>query len=203
LWRKNIVNKPTFLKVIRSVPLRLFLLIAVIGLGGSTYTQAAAPQAPQMREAFFPFFDYRFVAGSSLHSADYTMREDYQPGACISVVDAADQFLNVGLQLPDGVRIDYLRLFFNDINTTYDGTASIRKYDGAGGTIEITSVSSAGSAGFGTTLSAYVGHVVNNADGGYVLNWLAGTTGSSMQLCGLRIAYRLPATSTFLPLIFK
>jgi hypothetical protein len=202
LWRKNLVNKPTFLKLIRSVPLRLFLLIAVIGLGGSAFT-LAAPQAPQKREGFSTVFSYRFVAGSSLHSADYTMRQDYQPGACMSTLDSVSQFLNVGLQLPDGARIDYLRLYYYDANATYNGIANIRKYDGAGGTIEITSVSSAGSAGYGQSLSAYVGHVVDNTDGGYVLNWQAGVNGSGLQLCGLRIAYRLPNIPIFLPFIHK
>jgi hypothetical protein len=34
--------------------------------------------------------------------------------------------------------------------------------------------------------------VVDNSDGGYVLNWLPNVTGTTMRLCGLRVAYRLP-----------
>jgi hypothetical protein len=136
-------------------------------------------------------FYYIFSAGSSLHSADYTMRQDYQPGACEAAVDTGGQFLTLNVDLPDGIRIDYLRLFYNDTDAS-NGTANLRKYDGAGGYTEIATVSSTGNVGFGTTLSAYIGHVVNNSDGGYVLNWQPIVTGTSMQLCGMRIAYRLP-----------
>jgi hypothetical protein len=136
-------------------------------------------------------FYYIFSAGSSLHSADYTMRQDYQPGACVSAIDSGSQFLTLNLDLPDGVRIDYLRLFYYDTDAS-NGTANLRKYDAAGGYTEIATVTSAGNTGYGTTLSAYIAHVVNNTDGGYVLNWLPSVTGTSMQLCGLRVAYRLP-----------
>jgi hypothetical protein len=136
-------------------------------------------------------FYYIFTAGSSLHSADYTMRQDYQSGACVAAVDTGSQFFTLNLDLPDGVRIDYLRLFYYDTDAS-TGTANIRKYDAAGGYTEIATVGSAGNVGFGTTLSAYVGHVVNNFDGGYVLNWLPSVASTSMQLCGLRVAYRLP-----------
>jgi hypothetical protein len=136
-------------------------------------------------------FYYIFSAGSSLHSADYTMRQDYQSGACVSAIDTGSQFFTLNLDLPDGVRIDYLRLFYYDADAS-NSTANIRKYDGAGGYTEIATVSSTGTSGFGTTLSTYVGQVVNNSDGGYVLNWLPSIASTTQQLCGLRVAYRLP-----------
>ena len=196
------MNKLSRLKIFSPVPLRIFLLIAVVVLGVSAPSLAAA-QAPQVREAYTRYFLYRFVAGSSLHTADYTMRQNYQPGACISVQDTATQFLNLSLQLPDGARIEYLRLFYYDTDATTNGNASLRKYDGFGKTTVIASTDSASNAGYGTSLSAYVGHVVDNSDGGYVLNWWPKVTGSTMRLCGLRIAYRLPVTSTFLPYLFR
>jgi hypothetical protein len=203
LRKENIVNKRTYHKIIRSVPLRLLVIIAVIVLGSSEYT-LAAPQVSQSQvREYTPYFLYRFIAGSSLHSADYTMQQVYQPGACISVLGTGNQFLNISLQLPDGARIDYLRLYYYDTDATYNGAASIRKYDGYGVTSMLANVSSTGTAGYGTTLSAYVGHVVDNASGGYVLNWLPGVTGSGMRLCGLRIAYRLPTVPTYLPLVFR
>jgi hypothetical protein len=136
-------------------------------------------------------FYYYFAAGSSLHSADYTMRQDYQAGACISALDTGLQFLTLNLDLPQGARIDYLRIYFYDTDAS-NSVANIRKYDAAGNNTEIASVSSSGNAGFGTALSAYSGHVVDNTDGAYVLNWQPIVTGNTMQLCGLRVAYRLP-----------
>ena len=46
--------------------------------------------------------------------------------------------------------------------------------------------------GYGTTLSTYLGHVVNTELNAYVLNWRPNQLGSAMRLCGLRVAYRLP-----------
>lgn len=198
--RKNTLNKLTNPIIFRWVILGLILLSAAIGLGEGNST-LAAPQEPQATDYVMPVFSYRFVAGSSLHSADYSMRQVYQPGSCISVLDTGIEFLNVGLQLPDGARIDYLRLFYYDSNAGTNGTANIRKYDGSGGYVEIASVSSAGSAGFGTTLSSFANHVVDNGNGGYVLNWEPFATGTSIQLCGLRVAYRLDAVPIYIPYV--
>jgi hypothetical protein len=201
LGRRNFVKKLSCLRIFRSVPLRLLLLIAMIGFGGNGNTRAAPPA--RQSGGFANHFSYRFVAGSSLHSADYSMRQDYQSGACVSVLDTGLEFLNLSLQLPDGARIDYLRVYYYDTDGASNGIANIRKYDGAGGTTEIASVSSSGSSGYGTNLSAYVGHVVDNANGGYVLNWEPMVTGSTMSLCGLRVAYRLPVENLFLPIIMR
>jgi hypothetical protein len=200
MGRRNIVKKPTFVNIFLSLPLRLLVLVAIIGIAGTASTSAAPLSIPPPG---YWNFSYRFVAGSSFHSADYTMRDDYQSGACISVKDTAGDFLTFGLHLPDGVRIDYLRVYYYDTDGTHNGTANLRKYDGSGGTTTIATVSSSGSGGYGSNLSAYSGHVVDNYTGGYVLNWTPSVVGSTMRLCGMRIAYRLPAMDEFLPLIFK
>jgi hypothetical protein len=98
---------------------------------------------------------------------------------------------NLHLGIPEGSRIDYLRVFYYDTSEE-DSIAWITTYDGAGSISDITSVTSSGNSGYGTQLSDYVGEVVDNASNSYVLNWRPVQVGTSMQLCGLRVAYRLP-----------
>ncbi|HOD06378.1 MAG TPA: hypothetical protein PKH92_15130, partial [Anaerolineaceae bacterium] len=57
---------------------------------------------------------------------------------------------------------------------------------------DLTNVSSFDDTGYGTNLGAYLGHVVDNFTNPYVLNWQPWVADNTMQLCGLRVAYRLP-----------
>jgi len=79
--------------------------------------------------------------------------------------------------------------------------AWVTTYDGAGNLSDLTAVDSTGNGGYGTTLSPYVGHVVDKLNSSYVLNWRPDQTGPSMQLCGLRVAYRLPVHEFYLPVM--
>jgi hypothetical protein len=163
---------------------------ALQGLPGVEIEANARDTASEAARGWTGFY-YVFAAGSSLHTADYSMRQVYNPGACASVIDTAYEFLTLNLDLPDGARIDYLRMYYYD-TAAGDSVANIRKYNGAGATTEIAVVHSASNIGYGTILSAYVGLVVDNSGGGYVLNWEPMVTGTTMRLCGLRVAYRLP-----------
>jgi len=101
------------------------------------------------------------------------------------------EVLNLHLDLPTGARIDYLRIFYYDTSPA-DSYAWVTTYNGAGGYIDRAAVTSSGSAGYGTNLGSYVGHIVDNENNAYVLNWRPYQFGSAMRLCGLRVAYRLP-----------
>jgi len=108
--------------------------------------------------------------------------------------------MNLHLDIPTGSRIDYLRIYFYDANAT-NSTAWVTTYNGASGIVDIASASTSGSGGYGTNLGAYVGHVVDNGNNAYVLNWRPSVTGNTMMLCGLRVAYRLPMLDIYLPLV--
>ncbi len=135
-------------------------------------------------------FRYVRVAGATLVPRDSTTSWDYSGAGCISASSGNDNF-TIHLPIPNGSRIDYLRLYYYDTSAN-NSTAWVTTYDGAGGINDLTSVSSTGSSGYGTTLSPYVGHVVDSMSNSYVLNWRANQTGSTMRLCGLRVAYRDP-----------
>lgn len=94
------------------------------------------------------------------------------------------------IYLPEDARIDYLRIFYYDDSSSYNQTAWITMYSTDHSFTDLTNVSSSGSPGYSTALSSYVGHVVNNRDNTYVLNWRPRLIGSDMRLLGMRVAYR-------------
>ena len=84
-----------------------------------------------------------------------------------------------------------MRLYFYDTSGN-TGRVWLTDYDGAGGVNDLISAESAGNAGYGTDLSDYLGEEVDTYTRSFLLNWNSYTDGNTMQLCGVRIAYRLP-----------
>ena len=137
-------------------------------------------------------FYYLHVAGSTLtprvSSSTWASSTD---GGCLYATANAGEVWNQDAQLPNGARIDYLRIYYYDTNAS-NSQSWITRYDDAGGIFDIASAASTGTGGYGTVLSDYVGAVVDNVNYSYVLNYRPIVVGNSMQLCGLRLAYRLP-----------
>ncbi|MFZ3070968.1 MAG: hypothetical protein WA110_07610 [Anaerolineaceae bacterium] len=114
------------------------------------------------------------------------------PLGTAQAVYTSSEIFNVQIHLPEGARIDYLRLYYYDKSTAYNQSAFLTVYEGNGDTTDLTNVSSTGSVGYGENLSDYVGHIVANELNTYVLNWRPILVNSSMRLMGMRVAYRLP-----------
>lgn len=133
---------------------------------------------------------YFNASGAAFRPRDSFSPWTYEGVGCISV-DSGNELFTLHLDIPSGARIDYLRLYFYDANTA-NNTAWITNYDNAGSYTDLIDVVSTGSSGYGTVLSDYLGHVVNTNARSYILNWEAGANGSTMRLCGMRVAYRLP-----------
>ena len=70
--------------------------------------------------------------------------------------------------------------------------AWVTSYDDQGGMTDHTYVMCGDTPGYRNHLSPYVGTVVDITGESYVLNWRPNDLGYDMQLCGLRVAYRLP-----------
>lgn len=138
-------------------------------------------------------FYYDHVAGAVLRPRDSSI--EWAPdssGGCVYLSSGnTNTILNLHLDIPDGVRIDYLRIYYYDASVS-DSIAWVTRYDNAGGYDDVAYVFSSGDTGYGTQLSSEILHVVDNVNYSYVLNWRPNVTGSSMALCGLRVAYRLP-----------
>ncbi len=97
------------------------------------------------------------------------------------------------LHLPEGARIDYLRLYFRDFTANADGYAWVTAYPADGTLMDVAFAMTTGDDGsYSTALSAYSGHIVDNSDYAYVLNFHPGVFGPDMRLCGMRVAYKLP-----------
>lgn len=133
-------------------------------------------------------FDYFTVAGTTLRPRSSASTWAYGANGCVYRSAGADLF-NTELHVPNGVTLNYLRLWFFD-NSGSNQIAWITRYrPGTPATEDLVSVLSAGNGGQGTALSALINHVVDNVNYAYVLNWSPGVNGAGMKLCGLRVAY--------------
>lgn len=153
----------------------------------------APDQAETNADPNWSNFYYYHVTGSALHPRDSSVEWNTGgSGGCLYQVSGEPSVIyNLHQEIPDGARIDYLRLFYYDtsVGASY---AWVTRYDDAGGLDDITNVHSENASGYGTALSAYVGHIVDNINYSYILNWRPYVNGTTMYLCGLRVAYRLP-----------
>ncbi len=138
-------------------------------------------------------FYYYHVTGSALRPRDSSVEwTTGSSGGCLYLSSGTEWVVfNIQLDIPDGVRIDYLRLFYYDTSAN-DSYSWVTRYNDEDGIEDVAAASSEGTAGYGTFLSPLVEHVVDNANYSYILNWRPYQLGSSMMLCGLRVAYRLP-----------
>ncbi len=78
------------------------------------------------------------------------------------------------------------------INALAMGQAWVTSYDDAGEYDDIAYVAFGHDYGFSTELSPLIGEVVDTLDNSYVINWRPNVLGDSLQVCGVRVAYRLP-----------
>jgi hypothetical protein len=152
--------------------------------------QQGSPDSVTAGPEFSANFYYFFAAGSVFRPRDSSTGWDYPGVGCISARGGTDLF-TLHLEIPTGSRIDYLRILYYDTSAG-DTTGFITTYNAQGGFSDLISAQSTGNAGYGYIVSNYLGHVVDTASNAYVLNWIPGTTGATMRLCGLRVAYRLP-----------
>jgi len=134
---------------------------------------------------------YLFTAGATMHPRDSDTTWAYGGYGCVYAPEGGDYF-TIDLQIPDGSTIRYLRIFYYDSTNSYDGTAWITSYDGAGNHDDIISVSTTGNSGYGSALSAFSGEVVDNYNNSYVLLYRSSAHGGAVKLCGLRIMYEYP-----------
>ncbi|HZK17129.1 MAG TPA: hypothetical protein VFC66_02690 [Anaerolineaceae bacterium] len=78
------------------------------------------------------------------------------------------------------------------INNSQLGYAWITSYDGSSGYDDIIGLQFGHNFGYSAELSDYIGEIVNMPVKSYVINWRPTLLGNTLQVCGMRIAYRLP-----------
>jgi len=138
-------------------------------------------------------FYYYHVTGSALHPRDSSVEWNTGgSGGCLYLVSGSSGVVfNLHQEIPNGARIDYLRIFYYDTSSS-DSYSWVTRYDDAGGIEDVATATSTGNTGYGTNLSTLIEHVVDDVNYSYILNWRPNVVGTSMYLCGLRVAYRLP-----------
>ncbi|MDD2522808.1 MAG: hypothetical protein PHW11_08330 [Anaerolineaceae bacterium] len=77
--------------------------------------------------------------------------------------------------------------------------AWITSYNDVGNLDDIVALPFGKFFGYNTQLSGYVGEVFDPVLKSYVINWRPLVTGSSLRVCGLRVAYKLPVGGGFEP----
>ena len=172
------------------------------GTDGTSEGDVVFPEDPLFNPGLEPLADgneivnpmvvtkYYYVPGSVLQSRGSGSGYAYDGVGCIHRISGTDNF-TTELDLPPNATIKYLRLFFYDTSTS-NMTAWVTRY--GGGTIpthqDLVSVASGGTAGYGTTLSGQISHVVNTYNWAYTLVWNPGLSSTSLRLCGLRVMYQ-------------
>lgn len=136
-------------------------------------------------------FSYFHVLGATLKPRDSTNTYAYAFNGCIYVNAGGVGRLQFPMTIPDGSVVKYLRIYYNDTNAAADLTAWLTQYSPGQSSTDLTSISSSGSAGFGTALSAEMTHTVDNQLN-YTINVGWGANTSTQQICGVRIAYYAP-----------
>lgn len=147
----------------------------------------------------------RFV-GSALkpreNDVDYRVASQ---GGCVYVSGGDDSTVwNLPLALPDGAQVEYVRIYVHDASPS-DTCGWFTKYNLYGSLVEEWAVCSTGNGGNGywtTTISPT--ETIDYGSYSYVLNWRPGVTGSTIQLCGLRLYYTAPfRAASFLPSLHR
>lgn len=136
---------------------------------------------------------YYHAAGSAFRPRDSSVdwANDSSGGCLYLTAGSTGEIFNIHLEVPHGSQIEYLRIYYYDTSAS-NSQAWVTRYDDEGGYEDVISVSSDLNTGYGTKLSAQIFHVVDTVNYSYVLNWRPIVVGSTMQLCGLRVAYKLP-----------
>jgi hypothetical protein len=78
------------------------------------------------------------------------------------------------------------------INALAMGQAWVTSYDSAGGLADLLYLPFGHYYGYRTELSPLVGAVVDTVNNSYVINWRPNLLGDTLQVCGIRVAYKLP-----------
>ena len=134
---------------------------------------------------------YRHVAGSAFVPLYSDSGTTYGSKGCTYMTSATHLFMNYSLDLPAGSTITYLRLYFNDTAAT-DGTLHLARYDDGASYEYLATVETSGSAGLGSSTVSGLNIQLDYVNYNYVLYWMPGVSGNTMQLCGFRVNYFKP-----------
>ncbi len=168
-----------------------------------TPLQETGPDAPNRSNSPGVSFSYYHTIGTLFQPRKSTSTYDYTTNGCMYQNGGTEFRFQAHLVLPEDSVIKYVRIYYND-TVAQDMTVWLTRYDPGKSNVDLTSVQSSGSGGYGTALSALITETVDLATYAYVLTWGTGVATSGNQLCGIRVAYYAPPIfGTFVPVIQK
>lgn len=161
---------------------------------------AGSDHTPHSPEAPDVLVSWR-VAGSALkpRTSDVSYAVNDQGGCTYVTSGDSYSVWNIQPMLPQGAVVDTLRMYFLDTSGS-NSSAWFTVYNQYGAIVSEWPVSSSGNSGNGFNTSSLINHTIDYSQYSYLLNWRPIVTGTTMQLCGLRIFYTAPPFGlAFLP----
>ena len=147
-------------------------------------------------------FSYYTVAGATMRGRQSATTIAYDGKGCVHTTAAADA-VNAEFNLPSGSVIKYLRLYY--VKTAAGSvTGYITYYRPGVDYTDLSNVTSgAATTGYGTALSSELTHTVDHSLYAYTLIGWPSAASSTLQVCGLRVAYYAPGAAAALPTVFR
>jgi hypothetical protein len=149
-------------------------------------------------------YSYYYILGAQLIPRDSDISYAYDSNGCFHVTGGSSARMTFPVNLPSNSVIKYVRLYYVDTSASHDMTVWLTAYSPGQTSIDLTDVSSVGSAGWGSTLSSEITETVSGGSYQYTLNYGWGTADDTNQVCGVRVAYYAPSMAAiFLPLVAR
>ncbi|GAP12892.1 hypothetical protein LARV_00632 [Longilinea arvoryzae] len=149
-------------------------------------------------------FSYYQVTGAAMTPRDSSTQYTYQSNGCVSVTAGNTLVLNTDLHIPTGSMIKYLRLIYIDTSSTGEIPAYLTSFIPGQQVEDLISTSSTTlfAGGYGYAVSTEKSIIVDNQTYAYSLLVKPSISGTSLQICGVRVAYYAPISPTiYLPAI--
>ena len=182
-------------------PLTLLAALGLVALLGMAHANAApgdppgSPSMPAPKDTEVVnggAFDYLRIAGAAFVPFADSAAFAYSGGGCIHRTGGSENRFAHKLVLPAGSIVKYVRMYYFD-NSASAVTTYFTTYDAAGNFTEVVNVASTDTGGYGSSLTAEMNYEVDTfaAPINIVAN-LGTQNDSSLQFCGIRVAY-IPA----------
>lgn len=163
------------------------------GDSGETSLPAAWSDAgqPDSKDAPDTIYGFYYVLGSQLQPRFSATTFAYDSNGCLHLTGGSDNRLVFPLLLPDGSLIQWVRIYFIDTNAATDLTFWLTTYEAGTTNTDLLSLSSTGSGGYGSVLSPSQAITFDSAIN-YSLIVAPNVNDSTVQICGVRVAYYAP-----------
>ncbi len=161
------------------------------------------PLGLEEADAILASFSYYRLIGTAFNNPTSATTYVYDVNGCVYQSGGTDTRFMAPLLIPDDSVIKFLRLYYDDAEAS-SITAYITRYQPGVTNNDLTSVSSSGSAGYGTTLSEEITHTVDLTNWAYAIIIRPSANSANLSFCGIRVAYYAPnAYAVAVPVILK